>query len=130
MVPSWNIKVEPITSFAKQLSFLRKISILELGAFKTNSHRNCPVLPALDVYQTPEASSFQLRSQWDEGKFITGDVLKAAEKIFQFTKLENPPLRWQIGKGAINAIRAQLESILEESKRLESWSEDLDLDGT
>ncbi|KAK7441589.1 hypothetical protein VKT23_016581 [Stygiomarasmius scandens] len=114
VIPSWNIK----------------ISILEPGAFKTRAHsENCVILPAHDAYKTSEAPTFHVRNHFEEGSSTWGDVVKAAKKIFEFTKLENPPLRWQIGREAIEGIKAQMESILEESKVLENWSDDLLMEG-
>ncbi|KIK53007.1 hypothetical protein GYMLUDRAFT_88498 [Collybiopsis luxurians FD-317 M1] len=109
MIPQWNIK----------------ISILQPGSFKTDAFKNYIFLPALDVYSNPVASSYGMRKYMEDGSFLKGDVTKAASQIFEFTKLDNPPLRWQIGKDSVMAFRKQCEESLKESESLERWSDNV-----
>jgi hypothetical protein len=80
-----------------------------------------------EAYTGPSAPSYPVRQWMKNESGFTGDVALAAKKIYEFTTLAEPPLRWQIGKDAVKGVQKQLEGMLRESKKFESWSENLKL---
>lgn len=56
---------------------------------------------------------------------IRGNVLRAAERIFEFSEIETPPVHWAIGEEAVAGARAKAKSIVDELDAFESWAEGL-----
>ena len=54
-----------------------------------------------------------------------GDTRKAVAKIYELAQLEDPPLRFALGKDCIATHRAKLVQLEENLGKYESWSEDL-----
>ncbi|KAJ7058835.1 NAD(P)-binding protein [Mycena amicta] len=110
--PAWNIK----------------ISIIGPGGFKTGMHNdrtlNFPAPPAYDKHGLPS----RLVRQWfEDGSGIRGDPVAAAEAFFKFSLLDAPPMRWAVGKDAIDSARTKIKTVAEETDAYESWSEGLEL---
>ena len=55
----------------------------------------------------------------------SGDVRKGVEKIFDLSKLSNPPLRLVLGKDAIQRTREYIAKLASEVDAYEAWSSDL-----
>ncbi len=88
-----------------------KLTIVEPGPFRTNfagsSFKQASNLIA-DYH--PTAGAFRERMKQVNGK-QEGNPIKAAQAIFDITKLETPPLRLPLGKIAIVSLTAKLESV-------------------
>lgn len=97
-----------------------KVTIVEPGPFRTNfaggglKHAE----NVIDDY-SKTAGEFRERLKFVDGK-QEGDPIKAAQAIFDISKLEEPPLRLPLGKIAILSINAKLESV---SKDLHMFKE-------
>ncbi|KAI0668252.1 hypothetical protein C8Q78DRAFT_993729 [Trametes maxima] len=118
--PAWNIKV----------------TLIEPGAFKTSvfEQDRMVVVPAPPVYDTPSLPGWHLRGAvlknagqaYDTtAELKQADPAKAVAKIIELGRLENPPLRFAVGKDSIVSIRGKLKKVEEELDAYESWSENL-----
>ncbi|KAJ3554936.1 hypothetical protein NM688_g2847 [Phlebia brevispora] len=108
--PEWNIK----------------ITMIEPGGFMTRGINNvaiCPPHPAYTKLTLPTVGTRKLLT--DEHLKLPNDLDKGVEKIYELSKLENPPLRLPLGKDSIGAIKAQIEEIASEVEKYESWSNEL-----
>ena len=56
---------------------------------------------------------------------LPNDLDKGIAKIYELSKLQNPPVRLQLGKDSIQAVRTQIASVAGELDHYESWSDDL-----
>jgi len=110
--PEWNIK----------------ITLVEPGAFLTKALTSNATLPIPAAYNKPTLSSYQLRNWWINAPASAADPDKAAAKFYELTKLQNPPLRFVIGKDAIQFVKGQLENVKGDVEKYESWSDNLDFD--
>lgn len=53
------------------------------------------------------------------------DVNKAVVQLYKVTEVENPPLRFPLGKDAIDVVRKQLAAIAADVDKFESYSAEL-----
>ena len=51
--------------------------------------------------------------------------MKAVEKIYQLSELEQPPTRLPLGKDAVQLARAHIAAVTNDLDKFESWSENL-----
>ncbi len=58
-------------------------------------------------------------------EFKIGDARKGAQKLYELSTVENPPLRRLLGQDAVALTRGHLKGILEEVDASESWSSGL-----
>lgn len=97
-----------------------KLTIVEPGPFRTNfagsSFRKANKI--IEDYNST-AGAFRERMKQVDGK-QEGNPIKAAQAIFNITKLDTPPLRLPLGKIAIISLTAKLESV---QKDIESFKE-------
>jgi len=111
--PEWNIKVTSI----------------EAGAFATDGASNMVIIPPHPAYTKPTLPSTIFRNLLKDFSTVPlGDPKKAAVTFYKLSELENPPLRFPIGKDSIGYIRTQLASIKKDVDEYESWSEGLQKD--
>ena len=54
-----------------------------------------------------------------------GDPRKGTQKVYDLSKLENPPLRLVLGRDSIESVCGQLEHIKGDIGKYESWSDDV-----
>jgi len=106
--PAWNIK----------------ITVVDFGNFQTNAFKDAYKQPMHPAYNNPELPSTKTREYWKHPN-VYPDPSKAAEKLFELSKLENPPVRLAIGKDAVSGVMKKVEATLEQVKAYQSWSEDL-----
>lgn len=105
------------------------MSIVAPSAFGTRGFANTVRVPTHDAYQNPSLVSVQYRAYLASllaGTATVGDVERAAEKIFEFSKLDNPPMRWALGLSSIATAKAKAENILKETDDFAAWSEGLE----
>ncbi|TFK85501.1 NAD-P-binding protein [Polyporus arcularius HHB13444] len=116
--PEWNIKV----------------TIVPLGAFKTNGVAAMPKLPPHPAYNKPglpsrvsrealllSASGGSTGSIYD----VKGDVNKAARALYRLSELLSPPLRLVLGKDSQEFVRTKVARLALEVEEYASWSEGL-----
>lgn len=88
-----------------------KLTIVEPGPFRTNFAGSSfkQAVKIIEDYNGT-AGAFRERMKQVNGS-QEGDPLKAAQAIFNITRMENPPLRLPLGKIAIASLSAKLESV-------------------
>lgn len=92
MKPEWNIK----------------FTLVEPGAFdtefaKSNTDAGAKMISAYDYMKAEDMSKAFI-----EIYSINGDVSKAAARIYELGKMEDPPLRVSLGSDAVDALMAKL----------------------
>ncbi|KAI0671224.1 NAD-P-binding protein [Trametes maxima] len=106
--PAWNIKV----------------TLIEPGWFRSAAVGKIVWSPRHPAYNNPDLPANRLRARWD-GFVSPGDTRKAVEVFYRVAGLSNPPLRFAVGKDAVELIRKKL-SVLEASiEEYQSWQEGL-----
>jgi len=122
--PKWNIKVGiPFHSIVNSLTFA-KVTLLQLGGFKTRILETSPQFPAHPAYTDPTLMGNIIRDLKDNGKL--GDPDKATHMLFH--KLANDPepsLRVAVGPDSNSAIKNKLKRVEADITKYESWSDDL-----
>ncbi|KAI0775580.1 NAD-P-binding protein [Trametes elegans] len=109
--PAWNIKV----------------TLIEPGAFRTSGPVNTVWPPAHPAYSNPALPSSQFRANKDNLP-IKGDPRKAMQVVYDVAGFADPPLHLPLGKDCIAHARKRFEAFLEETKKYEYLSENLDVD--
>lgn len=105
-----------------------QISLVEPGNFRTKDLREIHAFPSPEPYSAPTSGLSKARAQFAEiasPDFKMGDARKGAEKIYNLSTLENPPLRLPLGEQGVTWARSHLESVLAEIAQYESWSADV-----
>jgi NAD(P)-dependent dehydrogenase (short-subunit alcohol dehydrogenase family) len=100
-----------------------KLTIVEPGPFRTNfagsSFKQADKI--IEDYKST-AGAFRERMKQVDGK-QEGDPIKAAQAIFDITKLDKPPLRLPLGKIAIISLTAKLDSVQNDINSLKEIAE-------
>ncbi|KAJ3488438.1 hypothetical protein NLI96_g2858 [Meripilus lineatus] len=109
--PAWNIK----------------ISLIEPGTFTTPAiNENNVKVPPHPAYTNPNLEANKVRGFLDgAAAAVGGDPNKAVARFYELAHLDQPPLRFTIGKDAIVFVRQQVERIVADIDQYESWSEGL-----
>ncbi|KAI0717998.1 NAD(P)-binding protein [Cerioporus squamosus] len=116
--PGWNIKV----------------TIVPLGAFKTNGVAAMPKPPPHPAYNKPGLASTVSRaalllsaSGGSTGTIydVKGDVNKAARALYRLSEVPSPPLRLVLGKDSQKFVRTKVAQLTREVEEYASWSEGL-----
>lgn len=108
---------------------IRQVTVLQLGGFATNLVTNMEkagFTPAQDAY----TNRYPVKTTYErslEAIPLHGDPEKAAEVIYKVSELPEPPLRFQLGQDAVQAVKGHLERVLEELGKYKSWSDDPEL---
>ena len=104
------------------------VTIVEPSGFKTDFHGRSLAAPDSSLPDYAEtAAAGQKRVRGMDGT-QAGDARKAAELMWQVTRLSDPPLRLPLGNDAIDVTRAQLEKIAADLDRCEAASRSADGD--
>lgn len=134
--PAWNIKV----LICGKLQFTSKyqdiqlttptlqISLFEPGNFRTEVWDSAPRLPIPEHYLAPSAgyaTAAAVFATLSAPDFKMGDARKGTQKVYDLSKLENPPLRLVLGQDSIESVRGHLERVKEDIGKYESWSDDV-----
>ncbi|PCH43483.1 NAD(P)-binding protein, partial [Wolfiporia cocos MD-104 SS10] len=88
-----------------------KITLVELGGFRTNVTNAAIHIPQHPAYSSPRSLSTTLRELY-RNHVLLGDVDKATEAIYGVSLLQELPFRLPLGKDAISHIKAQSARIL------------------
>ena len=112
--PNWNIKV----------------SIVEMGQFRTNFGTNAKVFshPAYESDPSLPSVQFRRRITTMGPNGSKGDPAKLAKKIVQLSNLENPPLRVIIGENVQKIAQQKWDRDAKEREQYTSWSDDVTFD--
>ena len=104
------------------------VTLIEYGMFKTNLANLFKTSPH-PAYSKPTLPTAIMRNNFTPAIFEhSGDPKKAAAKLYELTRLENPPFHLPLGKDSVEEIKRKLTSMFEEINQYESWSEGLALD--
>ena len=99
------------------------------GVFRTPVNAKGTTLPVHSAYTETESITRTrelFAAAWDpRGAMRIGDVDKATQKIYEISKLENPPMRLSLGKDCLELTRAQVQRLTVDLDECEKWSEDL-----
>jgi len=100
-----------------------KVLIVEPGAFRTElAGPALKHLPEMDIYKNTSGQTRAATRAMDGTQ--QGDPLKAAAAIDTALKAEKTPLRLQLGKDAVDAIRQHGETLLDDLRRWEAMAVD------
>ncbi|CAL1712886.1 unnamed protein product [Somion occarium] len=110
--PEWNIKV----------------TLVEPGTFRTEVLVKLGDGYSHPAYTKPTLLSNIIRAITHDKNLKQGDASKGVEKIYTLSLLPEPPFRLPLGKDALEMVREEANSILEDVSKYESWSEGLDFD--
>ena len=101
--------------------------MVEFGTFRTAAVLKLPSIPAPEAYQSPTSGLSQSAKLYEGAHNGTklGDPKKAAERIYELSLLDSPPLRLPLGPDSVQYIRKQLDRITSELEEYQSWSVDV-----
>ena len=109
----------------------RQFTSVEPGAFLTEFANNAQAIPQPPAYADPSLPTSVMRQVYAHPEslpFELGDPAKGVEKIFELSRLSNPPLQFPLGRDAIKFLSdatAEHTKIVEEYA---SWSDGLVLE--
>jgi short-subunit dehydrogenase len=95
-----------------------KVTIVEPGPFRTNWAGDSSIRSSKVIEDYASTAGSRIATINGYSGHQPGDPVKAAKAIIKITNSDNPPLRLALGKVAIDAIRAKLQSMEEE---IEEW---------
>ncbi|CAL1712830.1 unnamed protein product [Somion occarium] len=110
--PEWNIKT----------------TLVEPGTFRTEVIGKLGEGYNHPAYTKPTLITNVLRATLRDHKMKEGDTSKGVQKIYDLSLLLDPPLRLPLGKDAVEMVKGEAKSILDDAAKYESWSEGLDFD--
>lgn len=85
-----------------------------------------PIHPAYIATQSVDRVRKRFNTLWDPSRTVQiGDVDKAAQKIYEVSKLDSPPMRLFLGKDCLERVRTKIKQLTGDSDGYEEWSEDL-----
>ena len=106
-----------------------RVTIVEPSGFRTDFHGRSLSAPDSSLPDYAEtAAAGQKRVRGMDGT-QAGDARKAAELMWQVTRLPDPPLRLPLGNDAIDVTRAQLDKIAADLDRCEAAARSADGEG-
>lgn len=107
-------------------SLLLKVTILELGPYRTNIlGENYRVLPQHSAYADPALPASQTRKLLASAEVLDGDVTKAAIVIEKFTRLEDAPMRFPLHRRVVAVMRDKAKDLSHVADAYESYTKDL-----
>ncbi|RPD54574.1 NAD(P)-binding protein [Lentinus tigrinus ALCF2SS1-7] len=114
--PTWNIKFTSI----------------EPGAFPTELGTNGQMIAQPAAYTDPSMPTSLMRAAFAHPEagneamaFGFNDTAKAVQKVFELTRLQNPPLRLPLGRDAVKFLSDTAAEYLKVVEEYASWSDDL-----
>ncbi|CAL1712827.1 unnamed protein product [Somion occarium] len=110
--PEWNIK----------------ITLVEPGTFRTPAIGKLGEGYSHPAYNKPTLPGNLFRVAFHDSGLKKADTSKGVLKIYDLSLLSEPPFRLPLGKDALEMIRGEAKSILEDAAKYEVWSEGLDFD--
>ncbi|KZT04633.1 NAD(P)-binding protein [Laetiporus sulphureus 93-53] len=109
--PEWNIKV----------------SIFELGAFRTNAGKNMVRTAPHPAYIDPEKRLAIARAYLQVNPPMPSDTSKGTRAIYALAAMAEPPLHVPLGKDAVKVVKAKAETLAQCAEDCAPWSERLEL---
>jgi len=107
--PEWNIK----------------ITLVEPGATNTTITETFTTTPAHPAYAKPDSAVTQTRGAFQTMMANGAKTEDAVEVLYRLSQFDQPPLRFPLGKDAVQVIRTQIAAITADVDKYESWSEKL-----
>ncbi|TBU27432.1 NAD(P)-binding protein [Dichomitus squalens] len=118
--PTWNIKISSVLA----------------GSFATDIGKSLQMMPQHPAYADESNATTMARKMLNQmlsmgtdkeaaKKLGLGDPAKGVEKIYELSRLPNPPLRLLLGKDANHMVREWLAQVTKEIDEYESWSDDV-----
>jgi len=105
--PEWNIK----------------ITIIEPGGFRTEwAKSSLAVIPQHPAYKDPSTPTSKVRAFMSGPNVSKGDPAKAAQAMIRISSMESPPKRIALGVDALDLLKAECKSVLEEADKYEDIS--------
>jgi len=101
-----------------------QICMLEAGSFRTEILNSSPVMPQHHAYTDPSLIT-SVRRKCMPGGLAIGDTDKATKMIYETVCQGDLPLRFPIGKDALEATRSKINSLTVEVDKFEKHSDDL-----
>lgn len=89
---------------------------------------NGSLLPPHPAYTKPTLPGNVLRGYLENPQAEGSDPAKAMQKLYEFSSLSDPPIRFPIGEDAVDALRKKGKEYIDTAERFASWSENLQLD--
>ncbi|PIL34518.1 hypothetical protein GSI_03296 [Ganoderma sinense ZZ0214-1] len=139
--PAWNIKVKPTTLATMKerqndtniwLANPTQISSVLFGGFVTEfSTRSLQMLPQHPAYADDANAAAAFRKVFgaptveSRKKLGFGDPVKGIEKVYELSKLENPPLRLLLGKDINHYFKEHIAQLTKEVDEYAAWSDNL-----
>ncbi|KZT72728.1 NAD(P)-binding protein [Daedalea quercina L-15889] len=110
--PEWNIKV----------------IIVEPGNFATSGISNAVIVPPHPAYTRLTNPAAMMR-EWAKGDIANAerDAGKAVQAMYEIAQIPDSPLRFPLGKDAIQQVRDQTAGFLADTDLVASWSDGLDV---
>jgi NAD(P)-dependent dehydrogenase (short-subunit alcohol dehydrogenase family) len=98
-----------------------KVTIVEPGPFRTDFLDESSLARARNIIKDYSETAGAARSWADDSHNAQpGDPRKAAAAMVKITRVENPPLRLQLGADCVNRVETKL---IEVKQELETWRE-------
>ena len=101
------------------------------GGFITDILSSFQIIPQHPAYAEGSAAALS-RKLWHESVDKEarknqgwGDPAKAVQRIYELSKLPSPPVRFVLGKDAIQITREYITELTEEVNKYATWSENL-----
>lgn len=103
------------------------------GAFKTSIESALKLLPQHPAYADPSTVTSMVRKSFTEGlnedddlcRFGFSDPVKGVEKVWELTRLENPPYHLPLGKDSLKFLKDKGEELTKAVEGYASWSDGL-----
>ena len=138
MLPEWNIKVTQLRPYLEckaRVNLLtqraRQVSSVLAGTFVTDIGKSLQMIPHHPEYVSETSPTVMARKMLGNvaeamgKKTGLGDPLKGAQKIYDLSKLPNPPFRLLLGKDSNFMIKEWLAQTTKEVDEYASWSDDV-----
>ena len=133
--PAWNIKVRVSrVDVVRRLTSFRQVTIVEPGGFVTEIMSALQFAPQHPAYANSD-SAVNIWRKFQEGPpdparlRQLSDTAKGVQRIFDLTRLSDPPLRMPLGKDSVGFIRGYAAELTNMVEEYASWSNDLAYEG-
>ena len=106
-----------------------QITSVQPGFFKTDLQNKVPILDRHPAYASPGLPAYRGREILSQGYSTTeiafGETKKGAEKIYEVTMLDQPPLWLPLGKDCLERTAAHAAEFQKVVAQFAHWSDDL-----
>ena len=109
-----------------------QISSILFGGFVTEFGGSVQILPQHPAYADGANAAAAFRKMFEGGNVVEsqkkmgfGDPRKGIQKVYELSKLENPPHRLLLGKDVNGYVRQYVAHLTKETDEYASWSDNL-----